>query len=114
MIPLDPRNVRLRSQPRKRDQQITRQGDKIPHAIDERGLVLLVFPIDDGHEQRRLHVDSAMQFEYRGQPLLDGIRQGQVVRTFEVFVIKESAGGFGWLIEEEGKDGLVVWCIGFR
>ena len=64
-------------------------------------MVFLLLCVNHGHEQERVDVDRAMEFEQGGEPVLHCVGECEVFGPLEVFVVEETAGGFCGSVEEE-------------
>ena len=114
MIPLDPPNTLSRSQPRKRHKNIIRQRHDIAVPINKRRLVLRLLRVGDGHQQRRFHINSAVEVEYSRKAILDRLVQRGVFGEFGFEVVDECARWARGLLEQCCEGGLVVGGIRFR
>lgn len=56
-------------------------------SVDKCGHVLLVICIHHGHQQRRFHVHSAVESEYRGKPVLDDVIEGRMLWRLRLKII---------------------------
>lgn len=113
MIPLDPANAFSSSQPRKRYEDIIRQRHNVAVSVYKRRLVLRLFRVGDGHQQRRFHINSAVQVENSRKAILDCFVQRGVFREFGFKVVYECSRWARGLFEKCCEGGLVVGGIRF-
>ena len=113
MISLDPTNAFSSSQPRKRNENIVGQRHNVAVSVYKRRLVLRLFRIGDGHQQRRFHINSTVEVKDSRQAILDRLIERGVLGEFGFEVVYECSRRARGLFEKCCEGSLVVGGIRF-
>lgn len=113
MISLNPTNAFSSSQPRKRNENIIRQRHNVAVSVYKGCLVLRLFRVGNGHQQRGFHINSTVQMKDSCKAILDRFIQRGVLGEFGFEVVYECSRWARGLFEKRCQGGLVVGGIRF-